>query len=306
MKYFKGGEFKNRYKIEGTLSAISPLHIGDGEMMTNENRLPKTDKMEKTPAFNTVMVDDRATAYIPGSTLKGNMRSWITQIFTDMNGQSLACANDPARSDKIRSLFDANDIVDIAQIREDLRKELKMIEFLFGSAANEGKLEFWDCPMIKPPQAGKEKLQAYSGYDNQRGTIVMKSVAIDIKKGIAAKNKLYNFEAVPRGAGFKVIISGQNLDDDELGILLFALQGFNSFIFPLTLGAMGGIGFGRFKFDLSNIYCLDKSNYQDWIQGAVMNDHAGYSNIPELKDKFESKIKEFKQAFLSQCLGGRP
>src|SRR3989339_586331 len=102
--------------------------------------------MEKTPAFNTVMVDDRATAYIPGSTLKGNMRSWITQIFTDMNGQSLACANDPARSDKIRSLFDANDIVDIAQIREDLRKELKMIEFLFGSAANEGKLEFWDCP----------------------------------------------------------------------------------------------------------------------------------------------------------------
>jgi CRISPR/Cas system CSM-associated protein Csm3 (group 7 of RAMP superfamily) len=275
-------------------------------MITNKDRLPRTDKMESDPKFNSVMVDDRATAYIPGSTLKGNMRAWITQLFTDMNGQSLACANDPARSDEIRSLFDVNGIVDLRKAKENLRRELKMIEFLFGSAANEGKLEFWDCPMISTPQVEKEKLQAYSGYDNQRGTMVMKSVAIDIKKGVAAKNKLYNFEVVPRGAGFNVTVSGQNLDDDELGMLLFALQGFNSFIFPLTLGAMGGIGFGRFRFDLSNIYCLDKSNYQGWVQSAIMDGHAGYSDIPDLKDKFAQKLKEFKQAFLSQCMGGRP
>lgn len=298
MKQFKGGKFKNRYRIEGILTAESPLHIGDGDMAENEIRLPETDKSDTIPKFNTVMVDDHMRAYIPGSTLKGNMRSWITQVFTSVSGNDLACVNDSGREREVRGIIDKCNENDKAQIREELSKTLKMVEFLFGSAVNEGKAEFWDSRMEEPPRLSKEKSPAYAGYDPLRGTIIMKSVAIDIKKGTAAKNKLYNYEAVPRGTRFKVTVCGQNLDKDELGMLLFALEGFNSSIYPLTVGAMGGVGFGRFRFELSKIYCLDESNYKQWIRSALENNYAGYERIPDIGETFKEKVQEFKQAFL--------
>jgi CRISPR-associated protein Csm3 len=297
---FKGGKFKNRYKITGTLTAKSPLHIGDGAMEADENRLPKT-KDDKIPEYSTVMTDVKGRAYIPGSTLKGNMRNWIEQLLTDFN---LACINDVSRTKEMEVNFEnfMKKSKEMKEVYKKLHDVLKTSEHLFGSSTNEGKLEFWDAHMEKPPAIPANRSEiAYSGYSPEKGTIIMKSVVIDPVTGTAAKNLLYNYEAVPQGAVFNLTISGQNLDDDELGILLFVLEGFNSAIYPVTLGANNSIGFGRCAFKFGDIYHLDKNNLAEWIKKAVEKKHAGYEGLERLAEKQkDDKIKNFRASFLSK------
>ncbi len=283
---FKGGSLVNRYKITGTLTTRSPLHIGDGGMMSDPSRLTLEDDNGGEVKFTTVVTDVRDRAYIPGSTLKGNMRAWATQIFTPLD---LACVNDGKRAATLRDA-----------INDKRSPGLTLAERLFGSAVNEGKLEFWDAPMLNPPQISQDQRKVYLAYDGTRGTIILKSVAIDPATGTAAEKKLYNYEVVPEGAKFKLTISGQNLSDEELGMLIFTLEGFNSEIYPVTLGAMRSIGFGRFSFDMQAIYCLNQENLTDWLDKAIQSGHAGYEGLKQLSQEEQGeKIKNFKEKFSS-------
>ena len=318
---FKGGEFQNRYKITGTLETISPLHIGDGDMREDENRLhlvvkddEKKEKVKKrlkkddlSLKYSTVMIDAKQSAYIPGTTIKGNLRSWVERIFTH-SSLGLAETND---SERVRELYDIVEKIDIpgdgGASRELLTSKLKINEYLFGSGANEGKLEIWDAPMVKKPRkAADQKPFDICGYDPSRGTILLKSVAINPVTGTAEKKKLYNYEVVPEGARFELTVAGQNLEEDELGMLLFALYGFNSQIYPVTLGAMGGVGFGRFVFKLDKVHCLDKKNFNAWVKSALQTGHAGYTDIPELgEEECRQKIQSFKHSFLETMEKGQ-
>lgn len=293
---FKGGKFFNRYKITATLTAKSPIHVGDGSMVSDPARLApsKEDQKDESWKFTTVMTDAQGRAYIPGSTLKGNLRSWLTQIFGDL---SLAALNDPSRAKLLRDV--ADEIENEKKAKAKIHGTLNMTEYLFGSAINEGKLEIWDAYMQTPPpypNTGGPKASA--GYDQTRGTILLKSVAIDPVSGTAEKNKLFNYEVVPEGARFELNISGQNLTPEELGMLLFAIDGFNSKIYPVTLGAMGSIGFGRVNTNNLLIFRLDEGNFDQWLKGALANGHAGYENLPVLtKTEQEKKIEEFTKQF---------
>ena len=295
---FKGGTFINRYRIEGTLTTQSPLHIGDGNREKKPARFSDT---EETPEYSTVIKDIRGRAYIPGSSLKGTMRSWTSQLFTMLG---LSEINTQTRGDALNKLSTLKD--NLKDNFKALKKELKIAEFLFGSTANEGKLEFWDAPMQTPPAIGKNEVLSHAGYDAQSGTILFKSVAIDPATGTAADKKLYNYEAVPKGASFKITICAQNLIASELGMLLFALDGFNSVIYPLTLGAMAGIGYGRCSFAINTVYSLDQDNLEDWLGNALNTGHAGYNGLSELdagqrqalvekaKTEFSKKIQSTK------------
>jgi len=67
----------------------------------------------------------------------------------------------------------------------------------------------------------------------------------------------------------------------------------------LTLGAMGGRGFGRFSFELSALYSLKKENISDWIKEVVCNRHSGYFSLKRLDESEKKKsIECFRKAFL--------
>lgn len=292
---FKGGKFINRYKITKTLTTKSPLHIGSGEMMIDAKRLPKADEeKDEVPKFSTVVTDARGRAYIPGSTIKGNLRMWLTQLFSDF---ALAIPNIPARDLQLQAF--AEDLAKQKKQKHELHSLLRMTEYLFGSVLNEGKLEFWDAPMKEPPKLPREGAErAYSAYDQTRGTILLKSVAIDPVTGTAAKNKLFNYEVVPEGAQFALTVAGQNLNPDELGMLLFALDGFNSFIYPVTLGGMGSIGFGRFASGGPTISRLDHENFNQWLNKALEKGHAGYENLTPIAEAEQADlIVKFQERF---------
>lgn len=292
---FKGGALDNRYKLTATLTLKSPLHIGDGEMTSNTARLPKTKKMKKIPEFSTVMLDHNRRAYIPASTLKGNLRSWLAQIFS---AYELAAPNTSEREKKLRTEWEKC----VKENKtEQIHNTLKLAEYLFGSGLNEGKLEFQDAFIKSPTPSTHNNMPALAGYDGQRGTMILKGVAIDPVSGTAADKKLYNYEAVPSGTCFSLTVTGQNLSDAELGMLLFALEGFNSEIFPITLGAMAGIGFGLATFKLDLVYRLDKDNLKDWLDSAIIQGHAGYTGLTKLLEKdWQEAIDKFRTALLAK------
>ena len=174
-----------------------------------------------------------------------------------------------------------------------------MLERLLGTPFAEGKAEFWDASTQNTIDGSQFK---FKGWNTERNTYEVKSVAIDPETGTALPRKLYTFEVAPSGLRYKVNIVGQNIDDEEVGMLMFGLEAFNSEIFPLTIGAMAGRGFGRMKFTLKQIYRLTRDDLSEWVRQAVSNNHAGYYALRDVTNQKDELILKFKTAFL-QALG---
>jgi CRISPR/Cas system CSM-associated protein Csm3 (group 7 of RAMP superfamily) len=136
------------------------------------------------------------------------------------------------------------------------------------------------------------------GWDEKLCSYIVKSVAIDPLTGAAEPNKLYNFEVVPSGAKFGVVLTGQNLEKHELGFVLFGLSGFDSTLFPLTIGAMAGRGFGRMSFEVTEICCLTntKDDIKKWAELVQVGEKAGYDCLKDFKIE-KDKAREFINAF---------
>ena len=75
-------KFQPRWRIEGLLTTQSPLHIGDGGRIGREKRSNPSAEDAK-PYLSTVARDHRNHAYVPGSALKGTLRSWARERLGD-------------------------------------------------------------------------------------------------------------------------------------------------------------------------------------------------------------------------------
>ncbi|NTW72717.1 MAG: hypothetical protein HGA49_10830, partial [Eubacteriaceae bacterium] len=179
--------------------------------------------------------------------------------------------------------------------REECLKA-SLLEKVFGTPLWAGKVEFWDAPATGKIEGSHFKDKE---WDDDRQCYLVRSVAIDPVTGAAEAHKLYTFEVTPAGLSYQVNIVGQCVDNTELGMLLFALNGFNSTIYPLTIGAMSGRGFGQMSFKLDKLYVLDDSPeaVKAWAVQANEGYHAGYYGLPEKRSDKESLINTFKQAF---------
>ena len=251
--------FLNRYKVVGTLTTKTPLHIGNGDVTSRGNGTTETypwnDKQNKPVEIAAVAVDSNGAAYIPGSTLKGNIRSWLKEGFeTD---------------ESFRSLFG-------------------YLEEKNGKHEGEGgKLEFLDVRCTSVPDA----FMPGRSWDPKRKTCVAASVAIDRHTKTADADKLFHYEFVPPQIGFQLTVTAQNLDPDELELLLLGLEGFNH---GVTLGSSGGDGWGRMDWKLSEIRRLDRVGVAAWISnGAAKCAFEGFDEIPSEE---LTKLKESAKA----------
>ncbi len=236
--------FENRWRITGVLTTTTPLHIGDGRITTRDDILNETDNSKVEIAAAATDCDNRA--YLPGKTLKGNLRAWLT-THTDA------------------SPF--------------------LIESVFGSKiagepdAVGGKAEFEDAFVqavpVTPPQVPY--------WQAERLTGVMASVAIDRKTRTASHTKLFHEEFVPSGISFAVTITGQDLTTDEITLLLFALEGFNNSEAPVSLGADTGDRQGRLTWCLHDIARLKREEVLAWIQQPTSP--VAYNDLIVLKDE---------------------
>ncbi|NOY54351.1 MAG: hypothetical protein GXP58_12180 [Deltaproteobacteria bacterium] len=248
--------FPVRWKITGTLTTDSPLHIGDGDTterdaLTKENENGKKEKID----ISSVITDYEDRACIPGSTLKGDLRAWLKRRWANGKLDELLGSEDTKKKDAVG-----------------------------------GKAEFHyayikDVKLTNPPPY----------WDAVRHTGAAASVAIDRVTRTASAKKLRHYEFVPPGVPFTVTITGSGLDEEEVGILLHALEGFNDPDDPVTLGASTGDGWGRLSWKLGKVRRATGEAVREWIKKENQADfpfaELGEDEIDELKPKAGSPAK---------------
>ena len=283
-----------RIRLEGTLTATSPTHIGTGETRPVDRKKKSTeeDATQESTDISMIARDCSGSPYVPGSALRGVVRNYLLQIFRSMPGNV-------ARDEDYDVILAEAKVRDKKQddLYEDEYNKASLLEKVFGTPVWAGKIECWDAPAT-----GKIDGTCFKDkdWDQDRQCYLVRSVAIDPVTGAAEAHKLYTFEAAPAGLSYKVNIAGQRLDGTELGMLLFGLNGFNSGIYPLTLGAMSGRGFGQMIFKLDKLYVLEESSdaIKEWVLQASQHDHAGYHALQEMSDTEKDElIGTFKQCF---------
>ena len=297
----KGDDFVNRYRLKGKLTATSPFHLGSGFVV--ERKGLNNEKTEKAIQISAIATDHLGHPVIPGSSLKGRLRGYLLNVLSTINGsQEKKSAEVLANDHDYDKLCTRDDLKNQKDQIAFMRKNASVLERLFGTPFAEGKIEVWDgeCMSSEYQIDDSIKNSEFPPYWNsKRFTYVDQSVAIDPETNTAIDKNLYSFEIVPPGVTFAINICGQNLSEIEIGMLIFSLEAFNSEIWPLTLGAMGGRGFGRFSFELTELYCLKKDNISNWIKEAVCNRHSGYFSLKRPDESEKKKAIEcFRKAFL--------
>lgn len=198
-----------RWIIDGTLTAESPLHVGSGAVCHHWKLVNESMPVDVAACLKTAS----GKPYIPGSTLKGCLRSWLA-----------------GRADAriVNQLFGAWE-----QRPEDAA----------------GSLEFEDAFLdseISPPHP-----PSYWQETCQTGIEV--SVALDRDCRAAAEEKLFYTETVPPGAKFHMVTTADDLSTDALAVILAGLDGFNDSAARICVGGDSASGRGKLKWSLCSV-----------------------------------------------------
>lgn len=306
-KWLKGEDFVNRYRFTGTLVTYSPLHIGTGASIGRGRKKDNSSQAQsggayggkeeqKTTEVSSIMRDFKGKPIIPGSTLRGVIRHWLSSILTGF-APELATYHE----------YTSDDFTQLSQEEQItlVKEQFSWLELLFGTPFHEGKVEFWDAT-CKTESLGTLKSDDMLGWNAEKLTYQTTSVAINPKTGTAVENLLYTAEVVPPGVEFEFNVVGQNLSELEIGIILLALQGFNSDIYPIQIGARSGRGYGRMRFTLGKVYGITAEQMGEWIASLIQTFEtedaerkAGYYALPEIGAEEQKRLlREAKEAFL--------
>ena len=199
--------------LKGEIEILTGLHIGAGD-----------DTMKIGGIDNPVIKDPNTNEpYIPGSSLKGKMRSlleWHLGLVGISNG-------DP---------FSGDNLEDVKFQNQEDRKWAETLLKIFGDKSGRSgitRASFGDCRLTKD---SKELETSEAKYENM----------IDRKKG-TAKNPRQT-ERVPAGVKFAYDIRIKVLDDDnEKEFKALIKKGLN-LIENDYLGGNGSRGYGRVRF----------------------------------------------------------
>ena len=215
--------------ITATLELVSGLRIGAGD---SEMRIGGVD--------NTVMRHPHTQApYIPGSSLKGKMRSLLEWRSGAVKEEPLgykdlqaANGNDQAEVKRILQLFGISGDAKLGQEMRDI---------------GPSRLSFWDCNLQK---SWEDEIR----NNNQMLTEVKSENRINRISGAATDPR--QTERVPAGARFDFRLSIKRLAGDGDELLTTVLQGLKLLELD-SLGGSGSRGYGKVRF--VNLHIHDKN-----------------------------------------------
>jgi CRISPR/Cas system CSM-associated protein Csm3 (group 7 of RAMP superfamily) len=226
-------QFKNRYRITGTLTALAPMHAGDGDVGDFNKRLSETGARRDLTSdavsaeYNTVstgLLGTEARARIPGSTLKGVLRSWA--------------------------------------VRHGVAED--SINCIFGKMASGGKACFCDAYLRDyGPGTHNDRW-----WHPQRGTCLAPGVSLNPKTRTAAEHLLYYNEFVPEQSTFGVEIVAQDLSIEEWRSLVGILERAFSVDTDANVATIGGEtadGWGRCSFQIDRVEVIERRDVENWL-----------------------------------------
>lgn len=230
---------EQRIIISAKIKAETSLHVGSGgkESSIGEADLPVIKDADNIP-------------YIPGSSLKGKVRSEIERICRQKN---LKICNPPA-ADKMCGSIETN------------FEEFCICCKIFGTAGRKlsynSKVKFRDAHL----SMSSEVVEIRSGN------------AIDRKTGTASRGGLFSSEGIPKGSEFSFEIVCENLKDYEIGHLKSGLDSFSD----SSLGGLSSRGFGKINLDIEKIHIRSSGFYLGKEQETVLEGN-------DAKQWFDSK-----------------
>jgi len=219
-------------KLEGKIVLKSGLHIGSGN---TEMHIGGTD--------NPVIKHPRTLQpYIPGSSLKGKVRSLL-----ELKSGLMVYTNGDVVSQKTLKKIDVDTIDD--KSKQELKNKCQNIIKIFGSGAGEQideetfgptRVSFADC-FLNSEWLKKAEENRYSFTELKSENV------IDRIRGTAEHPRF--IERVPEGTEFDFFLTFKVFDEDkEEELFNLLLEGLKL----LELDAIGGNssrGYGRFKFE---------------------------------------------------------
>lgn len=218
--------FKERFTICGILTTQSSLHIGCGQTIAHpELQYRDGSSHRRDVDISAVVTDHRCKPYIPGSSLKGRLRS-ILRHQVDQVMLDFLFGTEQQKDDRSRA----------------------------------GCLEFGDSMYVDGPPTHASLNVPY--WHNERGTGILSAVAIDRKTRTAADEKLLHREFVPPLSTFSVEITGNGLNEESIAVLLHGLDQLR--VPGFGLGADSGDGQGCLSWQLKLIRRLRKADLETW------------------------------------------
>ena len=224
-------KFENKTIIKGTLTAIDPIHIGAASK----------ESLNPVEIDSAVLKDSNGNPVIPGSSLKGVVRSRFEEVLraSGMRVCDIHNENDPDCASKrfIRETKGSNASL-LEQAQSYYKKSCEACR-LFGGRQFAGKLHFKDCSYIGETPCKFEKRDG---------------VGIDRITGAAKQGVKYDFEIIPKGTKFDFELIAENLDEKQqkyLNLIIDWLCGKG--ITDTDYLAVGGKttrGLGRIRLDI--------------------------------------------------------
>lgn len=222
-------------KITGKIKVITGLHIGAGN---DEIKIGGIDN----PVIKNPLTDE---PYIPGSSLKGKIRTLLEWRLGTIIDGSPTKVNKPTEDKKSDEWINAQNI-----------ENFKIIAKIFGNGTtikNEEiakeigptRVSFYDCSLT---QESKEQLMRVNAMTESKYEIILDRFSGTVKRG-----GLRQTERVPAGAEFEFQLTYMIFDEEDkknfdylvLGMKLLELS---------ALGGNGSRGYGKVRFyDLEGI-----------------------------------------------------
>ncbi len=246
--------FENRWIITASLRMKTALSVGSrASLMPAGSDLPVIKTPEGIP-------------FIPGSSLKGVVRSHIEQVLRTMealskrrNGERLwACdpLDEQARcvtAERKKSIMEQIG-GDDQRFTERVWNESCTVCRLFGSQWLASRVSFQDAMLVNQNAL-------------LRLTEVRDGVGIDRDLGSAKPKIKYDFETVPQGASFGMRIIVENAEEWEVGLLVLALEAMGRSELPVGGKTTRGLGWG--ELDGLKIQCIGQNQLLDYLVGTV-------------------------------------
>lgn len=254
-------EMKNQFKLSFELKVDSPLCIKSGNKGIDPT-LPDDCCIRSYKNGENVV-------FIPGSSIKGVIRTQCEKIFNVINNDRVCCDIFNRRLSCGR--FD-NDNENAAQVYENLCPACKM----FGSTALGGRIKFKDAYPID----NKFKI----GYRD--------GIGINRITGATQKGAKYDFEVV-EDASFKVDIIGDNYELYQLKVLLVALNDIDEGY--VTFGSSGTRGNGKMKVENVKLTVREYRTDINCLQGYLDTDigpNVDYSKKIYFKEYTKENLPE--------------
>jgi len=243
-----------RIILTGTLTTLAPLHIGTGDEITLKD---ENDDSDKSISYNSLCLDANNKPYIPASSLRGYLRSILSQYQDD---------------ETINKLFG------LARQKSDSK-----------DTGNIGLLRIYDALW-----GGSQTIGGNSQADYQQQLVSQTS--IDPLTATAKEHHLSTHALVDSNSIFKLTIELDNVNQQQLILILKALNTLGQ-EYGGKLGKAKTSGQGSIAWEHKTLKILTQEKFIEWLgfknDRLLSEFYQNHPDVPEINALVEAKTQPY-------------